>query len=117
MRGISRFDYNRSHGYLARYYTQEGVIQRLFSDSDYDGVESTNGAKVAAQRWLAHLARTVEPRQKFRQASKLTKTGQVGVCLTYARGRTGRKYWLYSVSYRINGKRHTKTFRVHHYPS
>ena len=42
MRGISRFDYNRSYGYLARYYTQEGVIQRLFSDSYYDGVELTD---------------------------------------------------------------------------
>ena len=117
MRGISRFDYNRSYGYLARYYTQEGVIQRLFSDSRYYGVESTDGARVAAQRWLADLARTVEPRPRFRQTSKRTKTGQVGVCLTYARGRTGKKYWLYSVSYRLDGKRHTKTFRVHHYPS
>ena len=33
--GLTRFDYQRSHGWFARYYTRDGVTQKLFSDSRY----------------------------------------------------------------------------------
>lgn len=50
-RGISRYDYGRAHGWLARVYrTVDGVstcVRRLFSDGAYGGVEEALDAAIA----------------------------------------------------------------------
>lgn len=114
--GITRFEYHRTRGWLARYYARGRVVQRLFSDSrcGYDEQRSCG----AARAFLAQCARDVEPRQRFRQRpTRRTTSGRVGVCLVTKRERSGASVRLWSVNYVAGGRRRTKTFRIHHYAS
>ena len=113
--GLTRFDYQRTQGWLARYYAVRQVVhQRLFSDSRYawDPVRS----RAAACRWLLAYSATTAPRPRFRNVAR-SNTGLVGICRRWKRERSGRRVLVYDVSYQRDGKRCTKTFRVNHYSS
>ena len=113
--GITRFEYQKGMGYLARYYAHDRVKQKLFSDSryGYDPQRALN----AAQRWLHTCAHDYEPRPHFRQRSLRTQTGRVGVCLRQKRERNGATFSVYDVNYTVQGRRRTHSFRVHLFPS
>ena len=114
--GITRFEYHRTQGWLARYYARDWVIQRFFSDSHYgyDGDRS----HAAAQVFLAQCAHDIEPRPRFHQRRTVrTRSGRVGVCLVTKRERSGAHVRMWSVNYVAGGQRKNKTFRVHHFAS
>ena len=114
--GITRYEYHRQgRGYLARYYAHDCVKQKLFSDCRYS--DDPQRALHAAQRWLHACAHAYEPRPRFRQRSVRTRTGRVGVCLRQKREKRRAAYWVYDVSYTVQGHRRTRSFRVHLFPS
>ena len=112
--GLTRFDYARSTGWLARYYAIGQVHPRLFSDSLYGYDPACSRA--AACRWLLTCSATTAPRPRFRSVAR-SNTGAVGICRRLKRERSGARALVYDVSYQREGRRHAKTFRVHHYPS
>lgn len=113
---LTRYEYCRTCGWLARYYTPTGVHQKLFSDSRY-GYDPAR-AEHAARRWLTKYACAVPMRPRTRRRPHATnKTGRVGVCVRHKRERSGARILVYDVSYRLKGTRRTRTFRVHHYAS
>lgn len=108
MIGISRYEYKRSRGWLARYYTAAGTLsQQLFSDSRYGCSEVRSNA--AAKRWLAAQACLHAPRMRIQSGR--------GICLRHKKERNHRSVLVFDVSYTVGGRRKTKSFRVHHYPS
>ena len=116
MPGITRYEYARQgRGYLARYYAHDRVRQKLFSDCRYS--DDPQRALHAAQRWLHTCAHAYEPRPRFRQRSGRTRTGRVGVCLRQKWEMNGTAFWVYDVSYTMQGRRRTRSFRVHLFPS
>lgn len=116
--GITRFEYCRTQGWLARYYARGMVVQRLFSDSRYGYEEDRSRA--AARAFLLSCATGIEPRPRFRHRqlrTAHTPSGRVGVCLVTKRERSGTRVRMWSVNYVAGGRRRTKTFRIHHYVS
>jgi len=114
--GITRYAYQRGTGWLARFYTVDRVHTKLFSDSRY-GFDPARSL-AAAQHHLAALAATLEPRPRYRRSpSRRPGGGRVGICLRQKRERNGQAFWVYDVSYRQQGRRRTRTFRVGLYPS
>jgi hypothetical protein len=114
--GITRYPSQRGTGWLARFYAAERVHTKLFSDGRYGGDPARSQA--AARRWLAELSRCVEPVPRFRRTPvRRTRTGVVGITLYEKVERNGAAFWVYAVSYTHQGRRHTKAFRVHRYPS
>ena len=114
--GITRFEYRRTQGWLARYYARGTTIQRLFSDSRYRYDEERSRA--AAQAFLLDCSKAIEPRSRFRQRrTARTTSGRVGVCLVTKRERSGAHVRMWSVNYVARGQRKTKTFRTHHFTS
>ena len=113
--GLTRVDYTRSTGWLARYYAIRQVVhQRLFSDSRY-GYDPAR-SRAAACRWLLACSATTAPRPRFRRVAR-SNTGTVGICRRVKRERSGAQVLVYDVSYQREGRRHAKIFRVHRYPS
>ena len=111
MISITRYDYGTCAGWLARFYAEDRVIQHLVSDSHYG--YDTGRAHAAAQAWLlVHLAITA-PRPRFRRRPAVP----AGICRRLKRERRGRHVLVYDVSYQLDGRRRTRTFRVHHFPS
>ena len=112
--GLTRFDYQRAQGWLARYYAIGQVHQRLFSDSRY-GYDPAR-SRAAACRWLLALSQQEPLRPSFRtRPSSRNSTGAVGICLRLKKERSGVGVLVYDVSYQRQGRRATKTFRVHRY--
>ena len=112
--GLTRFDYARSAGWLARYYAIGQVHQRLFSDSRY-GYDPAR-SRAAACCWLLAQSATTAPRPRFRSVAR-SNTGSVGICRRLKLERSGARVLVYDVSYQRDGRHHTKLFLVHHYPS
>lgn len=105
IKNISRYDYNSSCGWLARYHARDCVIACLFSDSRY--AYDPARSQAAARRWLCGLAQTVTPRMRYRPGR--------GICLRLKRERGRQDVLVYDVSYQQDGVRKTRTFRVHHF--
>ena len=115
--GITRFEYHRTCGWLARYYALGCVIQRLFSDSRYGYDEERSHA--AAKAFLRECATNFPPRPHFRtnRTARARPERHIGVCLVTKRERSGAHVRMWSVNYVVGGQRKTKTFRLHHFPS
>ena len=112
--GLTRFEYARSAGWLVRYYAIGQVHQRLFSDSRY-GYDPAH-SRTAACRWLLALSQQEPLRPSFRtRLSRRNRTGSVGICRRLKLERSGVGVLVYDVSYQRQGRRATKTFRVHRY--
>ena len=107
MIGITRYDYETCAGWLARFYAEGRVVQHLVSDSYYDDDEARSYA--AAQSWLLAQLATTEPRPRFRRRH----VSPSGICRRFKQERSGRRVLVYDVSYRLDGRRRTRTFRVH----
>jgi hypothetical protein len=108
MIGISRFEYGRSCGWLARYETESGrLFQKLFSDSRYQWCEKSSHK--AAKEWLAEQAHTHAPKTRI-------KSGR-GICFRLKKEKSGHRTPVFDVSYTEDGRRKTKSFRIGHYPS
>ncbi len=115
-RGVSRYECRGFVGYLARYYAQDGrVCTQLFSVSRYAWDEAR--AQHAACQWLRKQAQTTSPRAPFRSREPRSNTGHMGITLTTKMERNGASFAVYQVSYVLGGKRCTKSFRVHMFPS
>ena len=113
---ITRYAYKRSLGWLVRYYAHGQTLQRLVSDSRY-GDDPARSLQ-AAQHAFATLAQTIAPRPVYRiQRSPRNKTGRIGVCLLWKKERKGQRVPVYSVNWTLAGRRRTKVFRLHRYPS
>ena len=91
-KGISRVDSERKrqHSWLARYYTQDGIITKQFSDSVYG---SKVKAFAAARAWLAEQ-KTLHPRRRsldeyapFQLRKPRSNTGILGITRTFATAR------------------------------
>ena len=114
--GLTRFDYARSAGWLARYYASGQVHQRLFSDSRY--AYDLARSRAAACRWLLTQSYFAPPRPRFRtRPSRRNRTGYVGICRRWKQERSRVPVLVYDVNFQREGKRCAKIFRVHHYPS
>ena len=88
VQGITRFEYKRTQGWLARYYARGRVVQRLFSDSHYG--DDAGRAHGAAKAFLARCADAIEPCPHFHQhPTARNESGRVGVCLVTKRERSG----------------------------
>ena len=112
--GLTRFDYARSAGWLARYYAVGQVHQRLFSDSRY-GYDPTR-SRTAACRWLLAQSATTAPRPRFQSVAR-SNTGFVGICRRLKRERSRVPVLVYDVNFQREGCRCSRIFRVHHYGS
>jgi hypothetical protein len=114
--GLSRYNSKGTTGWFARFYAQDRVVQKLFSDARYGW--DPEASLAAARRWLLGCLDTLEPRPRYRRTTLPTnRTGRVGVCLRRKTERNGRVVWVYDVSYTLAGKRYTTSFRVHLYAS
>lgn len=114
--GISWVVGPKFHGYLARYYTYDGQVRtRGFSLSRH-GWDADRALQSACE-WLVAQAETADPRAPYRQTKALSNTGYRGITLTQKIERNGASFWVYSVAYMCEGKRATKTLRVHLFPS
>lgn len=107
MIGITRYDYETCAGWLGRFYTEGRVMQHLFSDSHYGHDKGRSHA--AAQSWLLAQLATTEPRPRFRRR----RASPAGICQRYKQERRGRRILVYDVSYQLQGRRRTRSFRVH----
>lgn len=105
--GITRYDYNGAHGWLARYYPPGRTLSKLFSDSRYAWDPARSYA--AACRWLAAMTTQYPLRARF-------KAGR-GISLYPLRERNGAVFWVYSVNWTLKGTRKTTKFRCHLFPS
>ena len=113
--GLTRYAYRRTTGWLARYYGADRVHSKLFADSRY-GYDPAAARRAAAQ-WLLARSRTVAPVPTYRRGAPRNNTGHMGISLTTKVERNGARFAVYQVTWVARGRRRTKTFRVHRYPS
>jgi hypothetical protein len=114
MEWISRIE-NRHSGYswFVRIKHDGRVVGKRFSDSKYGGKEL---ALKAAQEYLQQQPpEAVALIPPFMRRTKKNSTGIHGVSRTFVRTRTGGKLECYSVTWGLDGVRHTKKFYLHHY--
>ena len=114
--GLTRYVYQYTCGWLARYYSQRGPIQKLFSDSRY--AYDPEASRQAAAAWLLRIASATPPVSRHASGrSPRNTTGYVGISLTEKVERNGASFWVYQVSWAESGRRRAKSFRIHLFPS
>jgi hypothetical protein len=117
MKGISRIDSRRCHGWLVRSYRNSRTYSKLFSDSKYGG---RFPARKMAYEFRRHQEETLPPTQlthtsapPFKvdgELSKANKSGVNGVSLLYGSEKRKKIIIGYSVNYIRHGKQHNKSF-------
>jgi hypothetical protein len=122
MKGISRIDSPRCHGWLVRIYRNDRTYSKLFSDGKYDGrLLAFQVAKTYLNEKRASLpptqSRTPPP---FLPEGKLLPSNRSGVngvsILNSQRGKK-KKVIGFSASYRIKGKPNNRRFLISKYGS
>lgn len=99
MKGISRIDHRRTHGWLARLYRDGVTHSKMFSDGRYE--HDRGKAFIAARRWLLDM-QSRHPRRQLPFRTTLprnNKTGVIGVCYTWHTTRSGERLRCYAVNY------------------
>lgn len=102
MKGISRMDHGRTHGWFVRAYRNYKVYSKLFSDRKFGG---KNKALAEAKTFLAQLESEIakEPaiRKPFRtKAQPNNKLGVVGVSETAKKSGSGKLMPCFTVYWR-----------------
>lgn len=122
MKGISRIDSPRCHGWLVRIYRNARTYSKLFSDGKYDGrLSAFQLAKAYLKEKLASIPLT-HPRTPppFLPEGKLLPSNRSGVngvsILNSQRGKM-KKVIGFSASYRIKGKPNNRRFLISKYGS
>lgn len=120
MKGISRMDHGRTHGWFVRAYRNYKVYSKLFSDRKFGG---KNKALAEAKTYLARLESEIakEPaiRKPFRtKAQPNNKLGVVGVSETAKKSGSGKLMPCFTVYWRgDDGKARNYAFYFSRYGS
>ncbi|HLF25676.1 MAG TPA: hypothetical protein VJG32_05020 [Anaerolineae bacterium] len=121
-RGVSRMDFVRAKGWFVRVYRRRQTHAKFFSDGKYEGKAQ------ALQEALAYRAEYERkhppvhpedyPHPPFRsRPQRNNRTGVNGVSETVHVTRTGDRLRCFSVTYTLDGERHTKRFIIDEYGS
>jgi hypothetical protein len=120
MKGISRIDSPRCHGWFVRVYRGNKVFSKLFSDGKYGGKAEARKLAAAFHAKLEHKTPKYVPPPKppFRLSGKVfnnNSTGINGVSATYTRVGGKKKVIHFSVHYKLEGAAHNKRFSVENF--
>lgn len=102
MKGISRMDHGRTHGWFVRAYRNYKVYSKLFSDRKFGGkTKALAEAKTFLAQLTAEIAKEPVVRKPFRtRAQPNNKLGVVGVSETAKKSGSGKLMPCFTVYWR-----------------
>jgi hypothetical protein len=124
MKGISRIDSPKCHGWFARAYRNQKTYSKLFSDLKYGGKTK---ARQLAIRYLHKLEASLPPPERIPgqtppfvlkgTLSGSNSTGVNGVASLYGRKNRRKVIIGYSANFHSNGKQNNRRFSLSKYGS
>ena len=117
LKGISRMDFNSTHGWFVRIYHHGKVYRKFFSDSVFGSGEAALQAAIAHRDEYVRK-HNIEYLPFFTEPMKSNKTGVHGVSETFYCTRSGEKIHYFSVFWAPRpNQRRNKRFYHHHFDS
>lgn len=117
LKGISRMDFDNTHGWFVRIYHRGSTHRKLFSDSIHGSQDSALNAAIAYRDEYLRKHH-IDDLPFFTFPMKSNTSGVNGVSETFHRSRNGRKIPYFSVFWAPKrNKRRNKRFYIHHYDS
>jgi hypothetical protein len=125
MKGISRIDSPKCHGWFVRIYRDgRTIVAKLFSDQKYGG---KTAARLLAVKYKRQKDASLPPSKRLShltppffldgKVTKSNKTGVNGVCFVYERKNRKQIVVGFAVNYKLQGKQHNKKFSFSRYGS
>jgi hypothetical protein len=117
MKGISRIDAPKCHGWLARVYRETKEYPKLFSDLKYGG---KGKALLLAKKYIKTMERKLPPSRRMipppfilsGKTISTNQTGHNGISLVHERQGRKKEFIGYAVSGNVEGRPTNKRFLI-----